>query len=92
MPYGILAIPNASCMRFAILSPSVCMAFDSRPLLSIVLAGDGRLAEKLKRDELLPLSSRVRIRLTMEYASRDDLEACLEHLLSTADNATLMTP
>ena len=58
--------------------------FDSRPLLSIVLAGDGRLAEKLKRDELLPLGSRVRIRLTMEYASRDDLMACLEHLLTTA--------
>jgi type II secretory pathway predicted ATPase ExeA len=66
--------------------------FDSRPLLSIVLAGDGRLAEKLKRDELLPLGSRVRIRLTMEYASREDLMACLEHLLSTAGNATLMTP
>ena len=57
-----------------------------------MLAGDGRLAEKLKRDELLPLGSRVRIRLTMEYASRDDLMACLEHLLSTAGNATLMTP
>lgn len=66
--------------------------FDSRPLLSTVLAGDGRLAEKLKRDELLPLGSRVRIRLTMEYASREDLMACLEHLLGTAGNATLMTP
>ena len=66
--------------------------FDSRPLLSIVLAGDGRLGEKLKRDELLPLGSRVRIRLTMEYASREDLMACLEHLLATAGNATLMTP
>ena len=51
--------------------------FDSRPLLSIVLAGDARLAEKLKRDELLPLGSRVRTRLAMEYATRDDLMACL---------------
>jgi type II secretory pathway predicted ATPase ExeA len=66
--------------------------FDSRPLLSIVLAGDARLTEKLKRDELLPLGSRVRTRLAMEYATREDLTACLEHLLGTAGNATLMTP
>ena len=34
----------------------------------------------------------MRTRLAMEYATRDDLMACLEHLLSTAGNATLMTP
>ena len=65
--------------------------FDSRPLLSVVMAGDGRLTEKLRREELLPLGSRIRVRLAMEYASRDDLLACLEHLLASAGNATLMT-
>ena len=66
--------------------------FDSRPLLSVVLAGDARLTEKLRRDDLLPLGSRIRMRLAMEYAGRDQLLACLEHLLASAGNAALMTP
>ena len=65
--------------------------FDSRPLLCVVLAGDARLTEKLRREELLPLGSRIRARLAMEYASRDELAACLEHLLVSAGNASLMT-
>ena len=66
--------------------------FDSRALLSIVLAGDLRLTENLRREELLPLGSRIRARLAMEYASREELAACLEHLLTVAGNASLMTP
>jgi general secretion pathway protein A len=68
------------------------MQFDSRNLLSVVLAGDGRLVAKLRRDDLLPLGSRIRTRLLMEYAGRDELNTCLSHLLSTAGNANLMTP
>jgi type II secretory pathway predicted ATPase ExeA len=67
------------------------MQFDSRLLLSVVLAGDGRLASKLRREELLPLGSRIRVRLHLEYASRDELMACLKHLISSAGNASLMT-
>ena len=67
------------------------MQFDSRHLLSVVFAGDGRLSSKLRREELLPLGSRIRTRLVMEYASRDELNTCLNHLLSTAGNPHLMT-
>ena len=66
--------------------------FDSRLLLSVVLAGDGRLPDKLRREKLLPLGSRIRTRLVMEYATRDELLACLQHLLATAGNSNLMTP
>ena len=66
--------------------------FDSRSILTVVLSGDARLLEKLRKDELLPLGSRIRARMTMEYASRDELLACLRHLLKTAGNASLMTP
>jgi type II secretory pathway predicted ATPase ExeA len=66
--------------------------FDSRLILSVVLAGDGRLAEALRREELLPLGSRIRTRLVLEYAGREELLACLQHLVTTAGNATLMTP
>jgi general secretion pathway protein A len=66
--------------------------FDSRNLLSVVLAGDGRLNQKLRRDELLPLGSRLRTRLSLEYASREELAGCLDHLLASAGNGALMTP
>lgn len=65
--------------------------FDSKMLLCVVLAGDARLPEKLRREELVPLGSRIRVRLSMEYASRDDLAACLDHLLTSAGNPSLMT-
>lgn len=66
--------------------------FDSQPLLCIVMAGDARLIDKLRREELIPLGSRIRTRLTTEFASRDELLACLDHLLAAAGNASLMTP
>lgn len=66
--------------------------FDSRLLLSVVMAGDNRLSLKLRRDDLLPLGSRIRTRLVMEYAGRDELIACISHLLRAAGNASLMTP
>lgn len=68
------------------------LQFDSRVLITVIFAGDGRLTSKLRCDELLPLGSRIRTRLIMEYASRDELMACLKHLQTTAGNASLMTP
>ena len=44
--------------------------FDSQPLLYVVLAGDARLIDKLRREELIPLGSRIRTRLATEHASR----------------------
>ena len=64
---------------------------DSRQLLCVVFAGDQRLPERLRAPELLPLGSRIRRRLVLDYASRDELLACLDHLLETAGNASLMT-
>ena len=65
--------------------------FDSRQLLCVVLAGDARLVERLKTPDLLPLGSRIRRRLALDYATRDELLACLDHLLETAGNPSLMT-
>ncbi len=44
--------------------------FDSQPLLCVVLAGDARLIEKLRREDLIPLGSRIRTRLATEHACR----------------------
>ena len=91
----VLLIDEAQEMHPAVLSELrllSSMQFDSKTLLSVVLAGDARLNTKLRRDELLPLGSRIRIRLVMEYADRNELMACLKYVLDTAGNASLMTP
>lgn len=64
---------------------------DSKQLLCVVFAGDARLPERLRSPDLLPLGSRIRRRLTLDYASRDELLACLDHLLTAAGNPSLMT-
>lgn len=66
--------------------------FDSRLLLTIVLAGDGRLAERMRSDDdLLPLGSRVRARLMLETLSPDALAEVLQQVMAKAGNAKLMT-
>jgi type II secretory pathway predicted ATPase ExeA len=65
--------------------------FDSSILLSVIFAGDQRLNEKLRRDDLIPLGSRIRIRFNTEYATVDQLMQTLQHLLTNAGNARLMT-
>src|SRR6202167_1652683 len=65
--------------------------FDSRQLLCVVFSGDARLPERLRTAELMPLGSRIRRRLVLDYASRDELLACLEHVLAAAGNPSLMT-
>lgn len=64
---------------------------DTRQLLTCVFAGDARLVERLRSPDLLPLGSRIRRRLALDYASRDELFACLDHLLEAAGNPSLMT-
>lgn len=91
----VLLIDEAQEMPHQVLNELRLLAstqFDSRHLLSVVLAGDRRLNHKLRRDDLLPLGSRIRTRLNLEYANRDELRACLDHLLEHAGNARLMTP
>jgi len=91
----VLLIDEAQEMHPAVLNELRLLSstqFDSQILLTVVLAGDARLTAKLRRDELLPLGSRLRTRLAMEYADRKELLACLKHLLASAGNANLMTP
>lgn len=65
--------------------------FDSRSLLCVIMAGDGRLPQRFRHPDLLPLGSRIRRRLNFHYASVEDLRATLDHLLHVAGNPALMT-
>jgi type II secretory pathway predicted ATPase ExeA len=90
----VLVIDEAQEMQTAVLAELRLLAstdLDSNILLTVVLAGDGRLAERLRSDEFLPLASRVRVRLPIERASPQDLQACLGHALRQAGAPTLMT-
>jgi len=90
----LLLIDEAQEMSSAVLGELRLMAsahFDSQMLLCVLLSGDARLLEKLRRDDLMPLGSRIRTRLTLEPLTHDELMSCLNHLLGTAGNASLMS-
>jgi len=65
---------------------------DSRSILTVILAGDQRLAAKLDCPELSPLASRIRCRLRTEALTPQQLLGCLTHLLKSAGNPKLMSP
>ena len=90
----VLLVDEAQEMQGQVLSELriLCSTrFDSRSLLGVVLAGDGRLEARLRTQELLPLQSRIRTRLVLEPRSPEELRASLDHLLEAAGNASLMT-
>ena len=65
--------------------------FDSTSLLTIVIAGDGRLLDLLRHQDLVPLNTRIRTRLCTESATREELLELLTHALAKAGNPSLMT-
>ena len=90
----VLIVDEAQEMVPAVLSELRLLAsarLDSHILLTVVLAGDGRLAERLRSDEFLPLGSRMRVRLALDRAAPDELADCLEQALHKAGAAMLMT-
>ena len=91
----VLLVDEAQEMQASVLAELRLLAsadLDSHILLTTVLAGDGRLAERLRCDEWLPLASRMRVRLAIERAPPQDLQDCLRHALQQAGAPTLMTP
>ena len=90
----VLVVDEAQEMQSSVLAELRLLAstdLDSNILLTVVLGGDGRLAERLRSDEFLPLASRVRVRLPIERATPQDLQDCLRHALQQAGAPTLMT-
>lgn len=92
---SVLVIDEAQEMQPTILNELrlLCTAdLDSRCLLTVVLGGDLRLTEKFRAPELLPLGSRIRVRMLLQSATPQELFECLRHGLAQAGNAHLMTP
>jgi len=90
----ILIIDEAQEMNTKVMSELRILAskeFDSQSLLCVVFAGDARLPERFRHADLQPIGSRIRRRLHFDAAERDELLACLDHLLDAAGNPSLMT-
>src|SRR3970282_160719 len=66
--------------------------FDSRAILTVVLVGDARLAQGFRREALLPIASRIRVRLNLDYLSPKELLDWLRQATDQAGNPHLMTP
>lgn len=64
---------------------------DSHLLLTVVLAGDQRLPERFRCEELVPLGSRIRVKLTLDRAPPEELRDCLAHVLHSAGAPKLLT-
>jgi type II secretory pathway predicted ATPase ExeA len=91
----VLLIDEAQEVKQAVLSELrlLCSArFDSHLLLTVVLSGDQRLAERFRGDELAPLASRIRVKLSLDRAPPEELRECLVHALHSAGTPKLMTP
>jgi general secretion pathway protein A len=91
----VLIVDEAQEMPPAVLAELRLLSsarLDSHILLTVVLAGDGRLLERLRSEELLPLGSRMRVRLALERATPDELQELLQHALQKAGAVKLMTP
>ncbi len=90
----ILIVDEAQQMHdqvFAELRILASKDFDSQSLLTVVFAGDSRLRDRFRHPDMIPLGTRIRRRLTLDFASREDLHACLNHLLEAAGNSALLS-
>jgi type II secretory pathway predicted ATPase ExeA len=90
----VLLIDEAQEMVPEVLSELRLLAsanFDSTCYLTAVLCGDARLLELFRHADLVPLGSRIRTRLVLDYASREQLRELLVHAMSQAGNRKLMT-
>jgi type II secretory pathway predicted ATPase ExeA len=91
----VLLIDEAQEMSPPVLAELRILAstdFDSRAILTVVFAGDGRLVEAFRRDTMLPIASRIRVRLSLDYLTPKELLDWLRHVLDQAGNPHLMTP
>jgi len=91
----VLLVDEAQEMPSGVLAELRILAstdFDSRSILTVVLCGDGRLTQQFRHDDLLPIASRIRARLVLDYLQPKDLLAFLQHALEQAGHPRLIAP
>src|ERR671922_224587 len=90
----VLLVDEAQETKHTVLSELRLLSssrLDSHLLLTVVLAGDQRLPERFRCEELAPLGSRIRVKLTLDRAPPEELRECMVHALHCAGAPKLMT-
>jgi len=90
----VLIIDEAQEMKapaFAELRILASMNLDARSLLTVIIAGDGRLESRLNTADMRPIQSRIRTHLQLGYADPEHLFAVLDRALEHAGRPDLMT-
>ncbi len=90
----VILIDEAQDMLGSVLSELRILSsgkFDAETYLTVVLAGDTRLADRFRHPDLLPIGSRIRTRLVLDYASHEELRDILRHALKKAGAPKLLT-
>lgn len=90
----VLFVDEAQQMLGSVLSEMRLLSsveFDSKNILTVVLSGDARLLELFQQPELLPLASRIRVRLSLDYQQPEELAGFVRTLMTQAGNPQLMT-
>jgi general secretion pathway protein A len=82
-------VPHAVLSELRLLSME---KFDSSCLLTVVLAGDMRLTQSFKEENLIPLGSRMKTRLVVEPWMKPQLMELLREGTKLAGNPNLLTP
>jgi type II secretory pathway predicted ATPase ExeA len=91
----VLLIDEAQRMNDAVFEEIKSLAsdrLDTKMLITIILAGDMRLAERLKSQTLKPIDSRLRYKLVLTPIENGELTAFLQNCLRLAGAPSLMTP
>ena len=81
-------MPTTTLSELRLLSSS---EFDSKNLLTIIFCSDRRLTERFRHPDLLPVGSRIKVRLLLEPLTRDEMIKAINELISKAGNPNLMT-
>ena len=90
----VILIDEAQDMLGSVLSELRILSsgkFDAETYLTVVLSGDTRLADRFRHPDLLPIGSRIRTRLVLDYASHNELRDILAHALKKAGAPKLLT-
>ena len=89
----VLLIDEAQEMPASVLAEMRILTstdFDSRSILTVVLCGDARFTQQFRHQDLLPIASRIRVRLNLDYLSPKELLEWLQHALAQAGHPRLM--
>jgi len=91
----VLMIDEAQLLRpflFEELKSLSTHDFDTKNLLTVILAGDRRLNDLLMNNDLLHIQSRIRYRLSLTSYSSEFLQTMLAEAMELAGASHIMTP